>query len=119
MWKTTVSLTVLLLFFLAVTIGAKPPEQTWTGEISDSHCRAEHEPISEGDPVLPSPECVKLCLKSGYKYVLVVGEKLYTIANQDNPGLAKFAGEAVKLTGELKGDSITISKIEPAAQNFR
>ena len=107
------SVFVLLTAFIA---GAKSTEQTWTGEISDSHCRTEHEPISEGDPVLPSPECVKVCLKSGFKYVFVVGEKLYTISNQDNPDLAKFAGETVKLTGDLKGEAITVSKVESAGR---
>ena len=109
---TKISL-MLFLSLGALTFGARPAQQTWTGEISDSHCRVEHEPIAEGDPILPSPDCVKLCLKSGYKYVFVVDEKVYTIANQDNPDLAKFAGQAVKLTGELKGDAITVSRIEP------
>jgi hypothetical protein len=103
-----------LSLLLTLIAGAGPAEQTWTGEISDSRCRVEHEPISEDDPVLPSPECVKLCLKSGFKYVFVAGEKVYTILNQENPDLAKFAGDAVKLTGELKGVAITVSKIEAA-----
>ena len=89
-------------------------QQTWTGEISDSHCNLEHEPIAQGDPVLPSPDCVKLCLKSGYKYVFVVGDKLYAITNQNNPDLEKFAGREVRVTGDVKGQSITISKIESA-----
>ena len=114
MLKAMFPLSCSLLLLIAITLVARPAEQTWTGEISDSHCRMEHEPISEGDPVLPSPDCVKLCLKSGYKYVFVADEKVFTIANQDFPDIAKFAGEAVKLTGELKGDAITVSKIERA-----
>jgi len=111
-------LAVLLALFLVMTLGFgfSRAEQTWTGEISDSHCRMEHVPISEGDPVLPSPDCVKLCLKSGFKYVFVADEMVFTISNQDNPDLAKFAGNTVKLTGELKGDAITISKIEASAR---
>ena len=114
MLKTIIPLTCSLLLLIAITMFARPAEQTWTGEISDSHCRMEHEPISEGDPVLPAPDCVKLCLKSGYKYVFVADEKVFTIANQDISDLAKFAGEVVKLTGDLKGDVITVSKIERA-----
>jgi hypothetical protein len=34
------------------------------------------------------------------------------IANQDNADLEKHAGHTVRLTGEMKGDTITVSKIE-------
>jgi hypothetical protein len=101
-----------LVLLGAVLIYGASPEQTWTGEISDSHCAAEHVPISEGDPVLPSPECVKVCLRAAFKYVLVVDEKVYGIANQDYSDLAKFAGQAVKVTGELKDGAISVSKVE-------
>jgi hypothetical protein len=87
-------------------------QQSWNGEIGDNHCNLEHEPIAEGDPVLPSPECVKLCVKSGYKYIFILEDKAFTISNQDNADLAKFAGHEVKVTGEMKGDVLTISKIE-------
>ena len=100
----------LLAFGSIVILGASP-EQTWTGEISDSHCAAEHVPISEGDPVLPSPECVKVCLRASFKYVFVVEDKVYAIANQEYADLAKFAGQEVKLTGELKDNAITVLKI--------
>jgi hypothetical protein len=105
---------VLILFVSLATssLAVHPAEQIWTGEIGDSHCRFEHEPLNEGDNILPSPECVKLCLKSGYKYMLITDDKLYAIANPENPDLAKFAGQTVKLTGELKGDAITVSRIE-------
>ena len=106
---------LLLGFGLIAWTSTVRAQQTWTGEISDSHCNAEHEPLAEGDPVLPSPECVKLCLKSGFKYVMVIGEKVYMIANQNNTDLDKFAGREVKVTGEMKGDSITITKVESAA----
>jgi len=44
--------------------------------------------------------------------VLVSDGKVLRIANQDDKDLATHAGHIVKLTGELKGTSITVSKIE-------
>jgi hypothetical protein len=51
-------------------------------------------------------------VRGGSKYVLVVDKQVYQIANQTFADLAKHAGHAVKLTGELKGNTITVSKIE-------
>ena len=110
--KTMLVLAGSLVLITALSSLSQPQDQTWTGEISDSHCRLDHEPLSEGDPVLPSPDCVKLCLKSGFKYVFAVEDKVYSIANQNQPDLAKFAGQKVKLSGHLTGDTLTVSKIE-------
>jgi hypothetical protein len=44
--------------------------------------------------------------------VFVTGDKVYKIANQDLAALKVHAGHEVNLTGEMKGDSITVSKIE-------
>jgi hypothetical protein len=113
--KQSIAWTMLAVFVSGVVLlrGASS-EQTWTGEISDSHCAAEHVPISEGDPVLPSPECVKLCIRAAFKYVLVVDDKVYAIANQDYADLAKFAGQEVRVTGELKDNAIHIARMDEA-----
>ena len=57
-------------------------------------------------------ECTQACVRGGAKYVLVVDGKVLQIANQDNKDLATHAGHLVKITGEIKGDSITVSTIE-------
>jgi len=102
---------VLFLVLTLLTVGS-PPQQTWTGELRDSTCKFEHESIAEGEPVLPSPECVKACIRGGARYVFIVEEHLYEVENQKNPDLATFGGKPIKLTGELKGNAITVSRIE-------
>ncbi|HTW65163.1 MAG TPA: hypothetical protein VME17_11130 [Bryobacteraceae bacterium] len=77
---------------------------SWTGTISDSMCGASH-----GSN--PAKQCTLGCVKKGAKYVVVVGDKVYSVANQDAPGLMKYAGESVKVTGKLSGDTITVKKI--------
>ena len=104
-------------FILAAMLLAAPAlpfaaEQTWTGKISDSACGAKHEEAAENEGVMPDRECTQACVRGGSKYVLVVDGKVLQIANQDNKDLATHAGHAVKMTGEMKGMSITVSKIE-------
>jgi hypothetical protein len=89
-------------------------EQTWVGEISDSACAMHHESGAENVPPPPAKECVANCLRGGSKYVLLVDGKVMQVANQNLPALADLAGSKVKITGELKGDSVTIAKLEKA-----
>ena len=93
----------------AVSLGA---QQTWTGKIADSACGAKHEEAAEGQGVMADRECTQACVRGGSKYVLVVDGKVMQIANQDNKDLATHAGHLVKMTGELKGSAITVTKIE-------
>jgi hypothetical protein len=108
---TRVLLVTISLLFLATSL-PRAAEQTWTGNISDSACGKKHEEAAEGNGVMPDRECTQACVRGGSKYVLVVDGKVFQIANQDNKDLATHAGHKVKVTGELKGDSITVSKIE-------
>jgi len=112
--KAFTSLTVLAGAAFFVTATTFAAEQTWSGQISDSLCGAKHESesIGEGNAKISDQECTVACVKGGSKYVLVSNGKVYQIANQTHADLAKSAGRTVKLTGEMKGDSITVSKIE-------
>ena len=97
---------------LVAQSGAFAAEQTWAGKISDSACGAKHEEAAENQGVMADRDCTEACVRGGSKYVLVVDGKVFQIANQDNKDLATHAGHAVKMTGELKGNAITVSKIE-------
>ena len=110
--KALISLAAAAVLFTVGTAFAA--EQTWNGQISDSLCGAKHESesIGEGNGKISDQECTVACVKGGSKYVLVSSGKVYQIANQTYADLAKHAGHTVKLTGEIKGDSIIVSKIE-------
>jgi hypothetical protein len=98
----------------AASLGA---DQTWTGKIGDSACGAKHEEAVENEGVMPDRECTEACVRGGSKYILVADGKVLKIANQDNKDLGVHAGHTVKVTGELKGDQITVSKIEMPRKN--
>src|ERR1019366_10378332 len=95
---------------LVTSVTGFAAEQTWTGQISDSACGAKHEEAAEGQGKMPDRECTLACVRGGSKFVLVVDGKVLQIANQDNKDLATHAGHAVKITGELKGAAIVVSK---------
>ena len=95
-----------------LSVPAFAAEQTWTGQISDSACNAKHEEAAEGQGKMPDRDCTVACVRGGSKYVLVADGKVFQITNQDNKALATHAGHKVTLTGELRGQTITVSKIE-------
>jgi len=85
---------------------------TWTGMISDSACGMSHAKMMAGDKKLKTDrDCTLACIKAGSKYVFVSDGKVYNIANQKLSSLQKDAGMQVQLTGTMKGDTITVSKI--------
>ena len=113
--KKTFTLFVAAMFMAAAPLLAA--EKTLNGAISDSMCGAKH-PAGEHDgKKMTDADCTKACIEKGEKYVFVSSGKTYKIANQDFADLKDHAGHKVALTGEVKGDSITVSKIEmPAAK---
>jgi len=88
-------------------------DQTWTGQISDSMCGASHAKMiaAHAPAKMTGRDCALACVKAGGKYVFVTGGKVYSIANQDLADLQTHAGHTVRLTGEMKGDTVTVSKI--------
>ena len=105
----TLPLLVGVALLSGASLGAQP---TWTGKIGDSACGAKHEEAVENEGVMADRDCTQACVRGGSKYILVVDGKVLKITNQDNKDLAAHAGHVVKVTGEMKGDSITVSTIE-------
>jgi hypothetical protein len=98
-----------------VSSGGLAVAENWTGEISDSMCRAKHEAPAEGGPELTSKECTLACVRGGSKFVLVTESGTYTFADQTAAALEEHAGETVTVTGELEDGTLSASKIEPAS----
>jgi len=107
------------MFVAAALFAASPAlaaEKTWNGTLSDSKCGAKHAKSEHGGSA-DEHNCVNKCVGDGEKYVFVSSGKTYQIANQDFAALKDHAGHQIALTGEMKDDSITVSKIEmPAAK---
>jgi hypothetical protein len=107
---------VAIAFTIAVAAATiQAADQTWTGQLSDDMCGAQHMAGEHGKK-MSARDCTIACVKDGSKYVFVTGGKVFRITNQDFKTLATYAGEPVKLTGQLKDEAITVSKIERAAK---
>jgi hypothetical protein len=85
---------------------------TVTGVISDSVCGASHDAMTKGGTTATDKQCTNGCVQQGAKYVVVENGKVLQVANQDFKELPTFAGDHVRVTGDIKGDTITITKIQ-------
>ncbi len=103
---------VLAVAFLMVASLGLAAEKTWNGTISDSMCGVKHKTSEHGGKKMSAAECVKVCVKEGAKYTFVSKGKVYNIENQDFANISDHAGHSIRLTGEMTGDSIKVSKIE-------
>jgi hypothetical protein len=101
------SIIVAPILTLSLT-GVFAAEQTWTGAISDKMCGASHTSMGKK---MTDRECTLACAKGGAPYVLVSDGKVYQLTSHD-ADLRTHAGHSVHVTGELKGDTIRVSKIE-------
>ena len=110
-----------VVFYVSLLAGlatwATSAAQTWTGQISDSMCGASHAMMTSGHPGMTDRDCAQACIKAGGKYVFVSDGKVYKIANQESALLQMHVGHAgVTLTGDMNGDTITVSKIAMPAK---
>ena len=65
-------------------------QQTWTGQISDAMCKSDHGMMQKGAMKMSDKECAMACAKSGQKYVLVSGGKVFQIEYAQNHGFLRF-----------------------------
>jgi hypothetical protein len=70
--------------------------------------------VTEHGEKMTDKQCTVACVEHGSQYVFVNGDRVLKVSNQDFAGLKQFAGDTVRLTGDVKGDTITVAKIEKA-----
>lgn len=92
---------------------ASPPDKkdgSWTGWVTDTQCGAKGASAKHAD-------CANKCVKEhGAKYALYTpaDKKVYVLDPQDN--LAEHAGQFVKVTGTVDGESIKVTSIAAAPE---
>jgi hypothetical protein len=112
------SATFLLMGAMVLGTGLTAPAafaadkpQSLTGKVSDAMCGANHMMAGAGS------DCVRACVQKGSKYALVVGDKVYVLDTSDKATLDKLdklADKQAKVTGQVNGDSVTVSSVSEA-----
>jgi hypothetical protein len=104
--KGNTTLTLLIVVAAATSAGAA--EQVLVGAIGDSLCGTSH----AGMPTkMTDRECTQTCAAKGAQYVLVSDGKMYKLINHE-ADLKTHAGHSVTLTGEVKGNTVHVTKVE-------
>lgn len=93
---------------LTLTAFSAANQKTFTGVVSDNMCGKQHMAKDKS-----AAQCTRECAKAGSDYALVAGDKVYTLKG-DKATIDKFAGERATVTGEAKGEVITVSSIAAA-----
>jgi hypothetical protein len=63
--------------------------QTVTGVLTDSMCKVNHAMMQKGANKMSDHDCTVACVKSGQKYVLTSGDKVYQIEKQNFAALRR------------------------------
>ena len=109
MTKRFVVVSLALVLFAGISL-ALPKEDSWTGWVTDTMCGAKGATSKHAD-------CANKCVKEhGAKYALYTpaDKKVYVLDPQAK--LAEHAGQYVKVTGTVEGDTIKIKAIEKAPE---
>jgi len=96
---------------ILIALGAMPAmaaTTTLTGVITDNMCGAKHMMPGKSDA-----ECTRACVKQGAKFAVMAAGKV-TVLNGKTAEVSALAGQKVTVSGELKGDTLTVSSVAAA-----
>ncbi len=100
-------LTALSILAVSLTpLALLAQTQSFKGTIADAMCANNPAKASSAEHA----GCAQKCIKGGEPPVLIVGSKVYKIANPDK--VVPFAGKVVVLDGSLADDTITVSSVK-------
>src|ERR1700681_873217 len=96
--KLVLGLTLQAALVALVASYAIAAPQTLNGVVTDDMCGKKHAMM----PGKPDSECIRACVKSGSKFALLVGDKIY-ILKGDAKQIDHYAGMKVKVAGDMSG----------------
>jgi hypothetical protein len=103
--RAIVTIALLSTVMMPAMRQARAAAQTIDGVVSDSMCGKTHMM-----PGMTAAQCVAECIKEKSSYVLVAGNKIYTLSAKPQT-LAPFAGKHAQVRGEIKNNTIAVTAI--------
>jgi hypothetical protein len=104
--KKMIAFTMILTALCATP--AMAATTTLTGVITDNMCGTKHMMPGKSDA-----ECTRACVKRGAKFAVVADGKVIVLDGKASE-LGALAGQKATVTGELKGDTLTVSSVSAA-----
>ncbi len=98
-----------MMFVALCAIPVMAATTTLTGVITDDMCGNTHTMLAGK----PDADCVRECVKSGAKFAVVANGKLVLLTGKSSE-LSALAGKKATLSGELKGDTLTVTSVVAA-----
>ncbi len=92
--------------------GDPPANQVFVGSITDTECGPDHAPMrAKGDMGGNDKECTLKCVAKGATFGFIDAERrqFFQLDNQELP--RPFAGETVRIEGQIDGDTILVTRI--------
>jgi hypothetical protein len=100
---------------LALAAGDPPADQIFVGFLTDTECGPNHAPMrAKGDMGASDKECTLKCVEKGATFGFVDAERKHFFQLDDQQKARPFAGEKVRVTGRIEGDSILVTSIARA-----
>ena len=98
---------------LAVSSAFALKPQTFTGTVGDAVCGAKHS--MDGDET----SCLRICIRRGSKYDLIVGDEVYVLNLKDQSSAAALDRLATQraraiVKGEANGGTIEVESVAAA-----
>jgi hypothetical protein len=99
----------LMILAALCAVPAMAATTTLTGVITDDMCGAKHT-MMQGKP---DAECIRACVKSGAKFAVLSGGKVYVLAGKGSE-VGALAGKKATISGDLKDNTLTVNSIAAA-----
>jgi len=95
--------------------GDPPADQIFVGFITDTECGPDHAPMrARGGMGGNDKECTLQCVAKGATFGFVDAERKHFFQLDDQALPRPFAGEKVRITGRIEGDTILVTTISAA-----
>jgi hypothetical protein len=111
MWLS-ILVVIALISIASARGGVKAEEKTVVGYVSDSMCGLSHSGMNMGD----DKDCTLKCVEGGAKFVLADRDHktVYALDAAAQERAREFAGQKVRVTGQVdaKAKTIQVTKIE-------